>query len=51
MRDVGILGRAFDSTGSYVSLLVILAAALGLAAVMNLLLPRYSNELAINPSA
>jgi MFS family permease len=36
-----ILGRAFDSTGSYVSLLVILAAALALAAAMNLLLPRY----------
>jgi len=38
-----ILGRAFDSTGSYVSLLTILAAALGLAAVMNLLLPKYSS--------
>jgi MFS family permease len=37
-----ILGRAFDSTGSYVSLLTILAAALGLAAIMNLLLPKYS---------
>jgi MFS family permease len=36
-----ILGRAFDSTGSYSSLLVILAAALSLAAAMNLLLPRY----------
>jgi MFS family permease len=38
-----ILGRGFDSTGSYVSLLTILAAALGLAAVMNLLLPKYSS--------
>jgi MFS family permease len=38
-----ILGRAFDSTGSYVSLLVFLSAALALAAAMNLLLPRYSN--------
>ncbi len=37
-----ILGRAFDSTGSYTSLLVILAAALALAAVLNLFLPRYS---------
>jgi len=38
-----ILGRAFDVTGSYASLLVLLAAALGLAAAMNLLLPRYSD--------
>jgi len=37
-----LLGRAFDATGSYSSLLVLLAAALGLAAAMNLLLPRYS---------
>src|SRR5450432_4647621 len=37
-----ILGRAFDATGSYSSLLVLLGAALGLAAAMNLLLPRYS---------
>ena len=37
-----ILGRAFDATGSYSSLLGLLAAALGLAAVTNLLLPRYS---------
>ena len=36
-----ILGRAFDATGSYASLLVILAAALGVAAVTNLLLPSY----------
>jgi len=39
-----ILGRAFDSTGSYTSLLIILAAALALAAAMNLLLPRYSDS-------
>jgi MFS family permease len=37
-----ILGRAFDLTGSYASLLVLLAAALGLAAMSNLLLPRYA---------
>jgi MFS family permease len=37
-----ILGRAFDATGSYASLLILLAAALGLAAVTNLLLPLYS---------
>ncbi len=36
-----ILGRAFDATGSYSSLLGLLAAVLALAAVMNLLLPRY----------
>jgi MFS family permease len=41
-----ILGRTFDSTGSYTSLLIILAAALALAAVMNLLLPRYSESAA-----
>jgi len=41
-----ILGRAFDSTGSYTSLLVILAAALALAAAMNLFLPRYSDSAA-----
>jgi MFS family permease len=39
-----ILGRAFDATGSYASLLTILAAALGLAAAMNLLLPSYSSS-------
>lgn len=38
-----ILGRAFDLTGSYTSLLVALAAALALAALLNLLLPKYSN--------
>jgi MFS family permease len=36
-----ILGRAFDLTGSYTSLLVVLAGALALAAAMNLLLPKY----------
>jgi MFS family permease len=36
-----ILGRAFDATGSYASLLIVLAGALSLAAVMNLLLPKY----------
>ena len=36
-----ILGRAFDATGSYASLLTLLAAALGIAAMTNLLLPRY----------
>ena len=43
-----ILGRAFDSTGSYASLLVILATALASAAAMNLLLPKYSNSSAIH---
>jgi MFS family permease len=43
-----ILGRAFDSTGSYASLLIILATALGLAAAMNLLLPKYSDLTAID---
>ena len=37
-----ILGRAFDATGSYDSLLVLLAAALAVAAATNLLLPRYA---------
>ena len=41
-----ILGRAFDVTGSYASLLALLAAALGLAAAANLLLPRYADSLA-----
>jgi cyanate permease len=36
-----ILGRAFDSTGSYTCLLVILAGALSVAAATNLLLPKY----------
>jgi MFS family permease len=38
-----ILGRAFDSTESYTSVLVALATALALAAALNLFLPRYSN--------
>ena len=41
-----ILGRAFDATGSYASLLTLLATALGLAAATNLLLPRYSDSFA-----
>jgi MFS family permease len=36
-----ILGRAFDKTGSYASLLIILAVGLSVAAVVNLLLPKY----------
>jgi MFS family permease len=39
-----ILGRAYDATGSYASLLALLAVALGLAAAANLLLPRYSDS-------
>jgi MFS family permease len=39
-----ILGRAFDATGSYTSLLVLLAVMLAIAAAMNLLLPRYSDD-------
>jgi MFS family permease len=39
-----ILGRAFDLTGSYTSLLVVLAVALALAAAMNLFLPKYSSS-------
>src|SRR5208337_3454029 len=39
-----ILGRAFDLTGSYTSLLVVLAGALALAAAMNLLLPKYPHS-------
>src|SRR6202789_291079 len=41
-----ILGRTFDATGSYTSLLILLAAVLGLAAATNLLLPRYSDSFA-----
>ena len=44
-----ILGRAFDATGSYASLLVALAIALALGAAMNLLLPRYSNSYSSPP--
>ena len=43
-----ILGRAFDSTGSYASLLVILAVALSLAAALNLLLPKYASSGTLN---
>jgi MFS family permease len=42
-----ILGRAFDATGSYASLLAMLAVALGLAAALNFLLPRYSSSFGI----
>jgi MFS family permease len=42
-----ILGRAFDVSGSYASLLALLAAVLGLAAATNLLLPRYPDSFAI----
>ncbi len=38
-----ILGHAFDSTGSYTSLLSLLAGALSLAAAINLFLPKYPN--------
>ncbi len=37
-----ILGRTYDATGSYTSLLVILAAALGFMALTNFLMPRYA---------
>lgn len=39
-----ILGRAFDATGSYASLLVLLAAALAVVAGMNLFLPAYEGS-------
>ncbi len=42
-----ILGRTFDATGSYTSLLVILAGALSLGGLMNLLLPKYANSSAV----
>jgi len=45
-----ILGRAFDLTGSYVSLLSMLASALALAAIANLLLPSYSDSSVANSS-
>lgn len=45
-----ILGRAFDLTGSYTSLLITLAVALSLAAGMNLLLPQYPNTSAAESS-
>jgi len=37
-----ILGRAFDSTGSYTSLLTLLAAVMALAGGLMLVLPRYA---------
>ena len=37
-----ILGRAFDSTGSYTSLLTLLALTMALAGALMLLLPRYA---------
>jgi MFS family permease len=43
-----ILGRAFDVTGSYASLLTLLAATLALAAAMNLLLKRYPKSFAVD---
>lgn len=39
-----ILGRAFDATGSYASLLMLLGVALGIAAAMNLALPKYPSR-------
>jgi MFS family permease len=42
-----ILGRAFDATGSYQSLLTLLAATLALAAGMNLLLKRYPESFSL----
>lgn len=38
-----ILGRAFDASGSYASLLTLLALTLGLMALTNFLLPRYGD--------
>jgi MFS family permease len=45
-----ILGRAFDLTGSYASVLVTLAVGLSFAAAMNLLLPKYPNSSLIDLS-
>jgi MFS family permease len=42
-----ILGRAFDLTGSYVSLLIVLAIALSAAAAINFLLPKYPDPFGI----
>ena len=39
-----ILGRAYDSTGSYTSLLAMLAGILAIAGAMNLLLPHYERR-------
>jgi cyanate permease len=41
-----LLGRALDATGSYVSLLMLLAVALMVASATNLALPRYPSRLA-----
>lgn len=43
-----IMGRAFDTTGSYTSLLTMLALAVALAGALMLLLPRYSRPESIN---
>jgi MFS family permease len=40
-----ILGRAFDSTGSYASLLISLAVVSAIAGTANLLLPKYPDSL------
>ena len=45
-----ILGRAFDLTGSYSSLLITLAVTLAFAAAMMLLLPKYPTASATNLS-
>jgi hypothetical protein len=46
-----ILGRAFDATGSYKSLLTLLAILLTLMAGLNLLLKRYPKSfVAVFPS-
>jgi MFS family permease len=41
-----LLGRAYDATGSYSSLLLLLAIGLALAAALSLFLPRYSDSFA-----
>jgi MFS family permease len=43
-----IMGRAFDTTGSYTSLLTVLALVVALAGALMLLLPRYSRPESIN---
>jgi hypothetical protein len=45
-----ILGPAFDSTDSYESLLVLLAAALAVAGLINLFLPNHSRWIAADPA-
>jgi cyanate permease len=40
-----ILGRAFDATGSYSSLLSLLAAILAMTTALNLLLPKYPSPI------